>query len=591
VPSETKHKKIKENCLIELFQKGVYHGSMQLTDEQLIGLLVQQKISTEKDLRAMAEDAQQVQRRLSDAIVEKGVITDAELGKLIAQVIKLPFVELGKTEITDEILAIIPEEVAKNHRMVAFARDDKVVRIAGSDFTTMTLPQLVSQKTGLKVELFFATDRDIDQILLNYRTNFQELFEKLLSADDGVAIRTISHDPPVAKMVDELIHSAYREHASDLHIEPQDTETLVRFRIDGVLHDIVTLPKKLHARITTRIKVMSSLRTDQHLAAQDGKIRTEVSGEPLDLRVSIMPIAEGEKIVMRLLTSQARSYSLEDLGINESALLKVKAASKRSFGMILVTGPTGSGKTTTIYSALKTINTRERNLTSIEDPVEYRIKGANQVQVNEKTNLTFANGLRSLLRQDPDYIFVGEIRDSETAGIAINAALTGHLVFSTLHTNNAAASLPRLFDMKVEPFLVASTVNVIIAQRLVRKICPQCRVSQTITVEELKKFLSLETIKKHYVPVGEKQEVRIYKGQGCRACHNTGYQGRIGIYEILDMSKAMRELVAKRADSDQITALAIKEGMVSMYDDGIDKITRGMTTIEEILRVTTTEMT
>ncbi|MEX0895526.1 MAG: GspE/PulE family protein [Patescibacteria group bacterium] len=563
---------------------------MQLSDEQLVNLLVQQKISTEKELTALADEAATSRQRLSDAIVDKGIMTDSEMGSLIAKALKLPFVELSKAEIPDEILGIIPEETAKENRMVVFARDEQTIKIAGSNFTDMLLPQLVAQKTGLKVEIYFATDKAIDLILLNYRTNFQELFEKLLSADDGVAIRSISHDPPVAKMVDELIHSAFREHASDLHIEPQDTETLVRFRIDGVLHDIVTLPKKLHNRLTTRVKVMSSLRTDQHLAAQDGKIKTEVNGEGLDLRVSIIPIAEGEKVVMRLLTSQARSYSLEDLGINETALIKVKAAAKRSFGMILVTGPTGSGKTTTIYSILKTINTREKNLTSIEDPVEYRIKGANQVQVNEKTNLTFANGLRSLLRQDPDYIFVGEVRDNETAGIAINAALTGHLVFSTLHTNTAAASMPRLFDMKVEPFLVASTINVIIAQRLVRKICQQCRVSETVTVDELKKFLSLETIKKHYVPVGDKQEVRIYKGQGCRACHNTGYQGRIGIYEILEVTKAMRELVAQRADTDQINAMAYKEGMVSIYDDGIDKITRGLTTIEEILRVTTTEM-
>ena len=340
----------------------------------------------------------------------------------------------------------------------------------------------------------------------------------------------------------------------------------------------------------TRIKVLASLRTDQHLAAQDGKIKTEVASERLDLRVSIIPIAEGEKVVMRLLTSQARSYSLEQLGINESDLKKIKNAAARTYGMILVTGPTGSGKTTTIYSVLKTINTREKNLTSIEDPVEYRIKGANQVQVNDKTNLTFANGLRSLLRQDPDYIFVGEIRDGETAGIAINAALTGHLVFSTLHTNTAAASLPRLYDMKVEPFLVASTVNVIIAQRLVRKICPHCRVSETIPVTELQKYLSLETIKKHYIPVGKAQQVRIYKGQGCRLCHNTGYKGRIGIYEVIELTKTLREMVSNKAETDELYDQALKEGMTTMFDDGVEKITKGLTTIEEILRVTKTEM-
>ncbi|MDQ5951123.1 MAG: type pilus assembly protein PilB [Patescibacteria group bacterium] len=563
---------------------------MKLSDEQLQSLLVGGKVVGEKEFAEAYKQAQELQQPLSDVIVDKGLTTDGELGKLIAAQLKIPFVELTKQEIPDAALNTIPEEVAKRHHMVSFARDDTTVKIAGSDFSNTLLPQLVAQKTGKKIELYYATEKEITETLLNYRTNFQELFEKLMAGEDSQVITTISNDPPVKKMVDELIHAAFNEHASDIHIEPQESETLVRFRIDGILHDIAVLPKKLHNRIVTRIKVLSGLRTDQHLAAQDGKIKSEVAEERLDLRVSIIPIAEGEKVVMRLLTSQARSYSLEQLGINEKDLQKIKAAASRSYGMILVTGPTGSGKTTTIYSVLKTINTRERNLTSIEDPVEYRIKGANQVQVNDKTNLTFANGLRSLLRQDPDYIFVGEIRDGETAAIAINAALTGHLVFSTLHTNNAAASLPRLYDMKVEPFLVASTVNLIIAQRLVRKICSHCRVSKTVTVQELQQYLSLETIKKHYIPVGQTQEVRIYKGQGCRVCHNTGYQGRIGIYEILEMTKTMRELVSSKAETDQINALALKEGMNTMYDDGIDKITRGLTTIEEILRVTKTEM-
>lgn len=563
---------------------------MTLPDEQLKALLVPTKAVTEQDFTAAMKQAQETQTSVSQALIEKGVITDAEMGKILAAHLKIPFVELSKQQITDDVLNIIPEEVAKRHNMVCFAKDEQTVKIAGSNFSNTLLPQLVAQKIGKKVALFYATEKDIADILLNYRTNFQELFEKLMSDDNNSAITTVANDPPVKKMVDELIHSAFNEKASDIHVEPQETETLVRFRIDGILHDIVVLPKTLHGRIVTRIKVLSSLRTDQHLAAQDGKIKTEVGGERLDLRVSIIPIAEGEKVVMRLLTSQARSYSLEQLGINESDLQKIKKAAARTFGMILVTGPTGSGKTTTIYSILKTINTREKNLTSIEDPVEYRIKGANQVQVNDKTNLTFANGLRSLLRQDPDYIFVGEIRDNETAGIAINAALTGHLVFSTLHTNTAAASLPRLYDMKVEPFLVASTVNVIIAQRLVRKICDSCRISQTISVAELQKYLSLETIKKHYIPVGKSQEVRIYKGQGCRVCHNTGYRGRIGIYEVIELTKTIREMVSNKAETDALYDQALKEGMTTMYDDGIEKITKGLTTIEEILRVTKTEM-
>lgn len=563
---------------------------MQLSDAQLSKLLLSSNLVPEPELKKVAKFAEESKVSLWDGVVEKGFTTDVALGKLVADAIKVPFVELSKLEIPDEVMSVIPEEVAKRHQMIVFAEDEKTVSIATADFKNQVLPKLVAQKTGKQVKMYFATEQDLNQTLLNYRTDFQELFGKLLNEADGGVVRTAAHDPPIKKLVDEIIHSAYNEHASDIHIEPNEDEVLVRFRIDGILHDIATLPKNLLGRIVTRIKVLSSLRTDQHLAAQDGKIKMEMTGERLDLRVSIIPIAEGEKVVMRLLTSKARSYSLEELGINENDLAKVKKAAARSYGMILVTGPTGSGKTTTIYSILKTINTRETNLTSIEDPVEYRIKGANQVQVNEKTNLTFANGLRSLLRQDPDYIFVGEIRDNETASIAINAALTGHLVFSTLHTNNAAASLPRLFDMKVEPFLVAGTVHVIIAQRLVRRICPQCRVSETMPITELEKYLSIETINKHYIPVGEKKEVRVYKGQGCRACHNTGYQGRLGIYEILEMSKTIREMVANKADADAIADQALKEGMTSMFDDGIEKITKGLTTIEEILRVTKTEM-
>jgi type II secretory ATPase GspE/PulE/Tfp pilus assembly ATPase PilB-like protein len=313
--------------------------------------------------------------------------------------------------------------------------------------------------------------------------------------------------------------------------------------------------------------------------------------ENLNLRVSILPVAEGEKIVLRLLSSRARSFTLADLGINDKDLEKLTKAFSKPNGMILSTGPTGSGKTTSIYAILKVIINREKNITSIEDPIEYKIQGANQVQVNTKTDLTFANGLRSILRQDPDYIFVGEIRDNETAAIAVNAALTGHLVFSTLHTNDAPSAVARLIDMEVEPFLVASTVNVVIGQRLVRKICPECRYSFTVTKEELLADFLSEDIDKHYVPVGDKKEIRLYKGKGCPHCHFSGYSGRVGIYEIFEVTKSIRELISQKKDADVIREAARKEGMTTMLDDGLEKITRGYTTIEEVLRVTKVEAT
>jgi type II secretory ATPase GspE/PulE/Tfp pilus assembly ATPase PilB-like protein len=377
---------------------------------------------------------------------------------------------------------------------------------------------------------------------------------------------------------------AYQEQSSDVHVEPRENETLVRFRVDGMLQDVVRLQKNLHDRLVTRVKVLSGLRTDEHLSAQDGKMQLQLDEEKLDIRVSIIPITEGEKIVLRLLSQESRQYTLADLGMNESDLAKVRSAYSKSYGMVLSTGPTGSGKTTSIYSMLKAINTREKNITSIEDPVEYKIAGANQVQVNTKTNLTFANGLRSLLRQDPNVIFVGEIRDNETASIAVNAALTGHLVLSTLHTNDAATAIPRLSDMKVEPFLVASTVNIIIAQRLVRQICDSCREIEYVGVDELLKNIPEDVVRRNFDM--NNPQVAVYKGRGCKICRNTGYLGRIGVFEVLEVTKKIRKMIVEKKDADEIARGAVEEGMKTMLDDGLEKVSRGLTTLEEILRVT-----
>ncbi len=390
---------------------------------------------------------------------------------------------------------------------------------------------------------------------------------------------------PAEKIVDMLIRYAYQDGTSDIHIEPQEDASLVRFRIDGILHDVLTLPKALHDQIIARIKVISRLRTDEHLSPQDGKMRMKLEEENLDIRVSILPIVDGEKVVMRLLSSKARQLNLKDLGMNDFDLTKVHHGYTKSYGMILSTGPTGSGKTTSIYSILKILNTREKNITTTEDPVEYRIKGVNQIQVNPKTDLTFANSLRSILRQDPNIVFVGEIRDAETANIAVNAALTGHLVLSTLHTNDSATALPRLMDMGVEPFLVASTVNVIVAQRLVRQICEMCKSSYSVTLEDIVKNLPQDAVKRHF----DKKIVTLYQGKGCKVCHNTGYTGRSGVFEVLEVTPTIKKLIVQKADSDIIVAEAIKSGMSTMLDDGLDKCVKGQTTIEEVLRVTKVE--
>ena len=538
----------------------------------------------QKTIDSLEDFAKNTRATLQEAAIEKDVISDENLGILIANYLKYPFISLAKISIPEDVFSIVPERLARKYKIVSFARDTDGIKLAMIDPANKELLEIISKKTKLNATPYFATERDIENTLQLYRKDLQLVFDELLQGAIGTGVN--AGDAPIAKMVDLLITYAYRDKASDIHIEPEENDLLVRFRIDGILHDMLYLNKKLTERILTRIKILSRLRTDEHLSAQDGKIRIIIDDDNLDLRVSIIPIAEGEKAVLRLLSSHFRQFSLLELGMKEEDLKKVTAAINKSFGMILSTGPTGSGKTTSIYSILKILNTREKNITTIEDPIEYRIKGVNQIQVNVKTNLTFANGLRSILRQDPNVIFVGEIRDSEAAEIAVNAALTGHLVVSTLHTNDAATALPRLVDMKIEPFLVASTVNVIIAQRLVRKICESCKVQVILKRTDIAKNISEEIIVKYFPP---QEDLKVYQGKGCKVCHHTGYLGRIGIFEVLEMTDTIKKLIADKNDSGVITKEAIREGMTTMQEDGIYKIVRGLTTLEEVLRVTKVE--
>ena len=557
---------------------------MLLPDPQIKELLAK---SGQVDPQALANlelSAENARIPLQEAAIEKDAISDENLGILIANQFKYPFISLARVSIPENVFNVVPERLARKYKIASFAKDPDGLKLAMADPTNNDVLAMISKKSQLRVIPYYGTERDIDSALQAYRKDIQESFDELLKGAIGSVYS--QEDAPIAKMVDLLVTYAYRDKASDIHVEPEENDLLVRFRIDGILHDMLYLDKKLTERIITRIKILSRLRTDEHLSAQDGKIRMIVDDENLDLRVSIIPIAEGEKAVLRLLSSHFRQFSLLDLGMKEEDLKKVNAAFNRSFGLILSTGPTGSGKTTTIYAILKILNTREKNITTIEDPIEYRIKGVNQIQVNAKTNLTFASGLRSILRQDPNVIFVGEIRDSETAGIGVNAALTGHLVVSTLHTNDSATALPRLIDMKVEPFLVASTVNVIIAQRLVRRICESCRIQVIFKRSDIAKNISEEIITKHF-PLGE--DLKVYQGKGCKVCHHTGYLGRIGIFEVLEMTETIKKLIADKNDSDVIAKEAIREGMSTMQEDGMDKIVKGITTLEEVLRVTKVE--
>ena len=557
---------------------------MLIPDEQLLQLVQKTGVLDAGRAQEIADYAKNANVTASDALIEKDIITDENLGILVSDFLKIPFVVLAKITIPQDVINVLPEKFARKNKVIPFERGDDGLKVAMVNPKNYEISQAITKKAGQKVIPYFATERDIYNALSIYKKDLQKTVDTLLGLSGGKEVNI--RDAPIQKVVDLVINYAYQDRASDIHIEPQEENSLARFRIDGILHDVLVVPKKYHEQIITRLKVLSRLRTDEHLSPQDGKMRIELDEEDLDIRVSIIPIVEGEKVVMRLLASKFRLFSLLDLGMSENDLKRVSRAMNKSFGMILSTGPTGSGKTTSIYAILKILNSRSKNITTIEDPVEYRIKGINQIHVNPKTNLTFAAGLRSILRQDPNIIFVGEIRDNETAGIAVNAALTGHLVVSTLHTNDAATALPRLVDMDVEPFLVASTVNVIVGQRLMRKICEMCKTSFATTQQELVNQVPVSTVRKAF---GEKNSVQIYQGKGCKLCHMTGYKGRVGAFEVLEITKSLRQLITQRADADVIIQKAAEEGMTTMLDDGMMKVAKGVTTIEEVLRVTKVE--
>src|SRR3989344_330886 len=554
------------------------------SDDDLYKSLLEFGVIDKDKLIAASEQARKDHKPLEDVLLDTDLLSDENLAQTISDLIKIPFIRLREVAIAPDVLKIIPQVVAKKQQIITFAFDEQGLKLAMADPTSQTILDFVAKKTGNKVTPYFATKRDIDNALLLYREDLQKSFDELLKEKVNQAAASSSDkEAPISEIVDLLINYAFGNRASDIHIEPEKDRSLVRFRIDGILHDVLEIPRDLHDQIVSRVKVASKLKTDEHLSAQDGKMQLQLPEEELDIRVSIVPTTKGEKVVMRLLSSTSRQFALSDLGMREGDLNRVKDGFNKPYGMVLSTGPTGSGKTTTIYAIVKIINTRDVNIATIEDPVEYEIEGVNQIQVNSKTNLTFASGLRSILRQDPNAIFVGEIRDNETADIAVNSATTGHLVLSTLHTNDAATTLPRLLDMGVEPYLVASTVNVIIGQRLVRKICEKCRFSVELDLEELGKNVTPTLLKKQF---GEQKQVRVYKGKGCPVCHQSGYDGRVGIFEVLVMSPEVKELITSKATSDTIREKAVALGMTTMLEDGLEKVQQGITTIDEVLRAT-----
>ena len=567
---------------------------MEIPLEKLKELLVSPGHIPEKEFNDAVKKAKEENTSLQNFLVEKGLILDKNLGKTIAEHFDYRFVDLKKEEISEEVLRIVPELVARMQEVIAFDRGKDGFKIAMANPNNYEMVKWLEKKTGEKVKVYYATSFGIQDVLKFYRKKITEEFDDIIKTQvkEAKRLNVKAEDIPIIKIVDTLIEYAYENGTSDIHIEPLGEKTQVRFRIDGVLHNVVSLPKDIHGLVVTRIKVLSRLRTDEHFAAQDGKFQVELEAltgfrrkqDKFDIRVSIVPITDGEKIVMRLLSEKARRFTLKELGFSPQDHKKIKNTIKKPYGMVLSTGPTGCGKTTSLYAILKILNKPSVNITTIEDPVEYDVEGISQIQVNTKTGLTFAKGLRSIVRQDPDIIMVGEIRDEETANIAINSAMTGHLVLSTMHANTAATNLVRLIDMGVEPFLVASSINVVLGQRLVRKICEKCRHSYEVRRQELEKLnLSSKIIEKI---LGKKQKIRVYKGEGCRACNESGYTGRIGIFEILEISDTLKQMIMNRANADELEDQAVKEGMRTMMENGIEKILTGITTIDEVLRVT-----
>ena len=523
---------------------------------------------------------------LPTGLVGNGLIRDADLGQLVAEAYGVKFFNLAQEQIDVETMLTVPEAAARSRGLIVWRSDKDGLRVAMRDPDDAEMRHWLEKKSGQPVQRYYLTAKQLAEALNYYRGEIKKEVESLIAHLSGNLIESEKEKSLIA-LVDAILSYGHENKASDIHLEPYRDHALVRLRIDGVMHDVLTLPRALGEMVLARLKIMAKLRTDEHRAALDGKLQFKFQNEPVDVRISIVPVTEGENAVLRLLSEASRRFTLSDLGLQSPDEGRVRQAIDNPHGMILVTGPTGSGKTTTVYAMLKVLNQRDVHISTIEDPVEYSVEGVSQIQVNAKTGLTFASGLRSIVRQDPDIIMVGEIRDRETAGIAVNSAMTGHLVLSTLHANDAATTLPRRLDMGIEPYFVASTVNVLIGQRLVRALCPSCRASRAPTEDEIKAIDGDLEVKKILAAQGHDDlaKITLYRGGGCHVCHGSGYVGRIGIFEVLLLTESVKSLVVARVPSDSILAAARRDGMTTMLEDGVQKVLSGATALEEVLRV------
>ncbi|HEY4502503.1 MAG TPA: GspE/PulE family protein [Candidatus Paceibacterota bacterium] len=581
---------------------------MLINNKQLKKFVLDAGLVSQREFDLAEKNAKKNNTGVGEELVSKGDLTEDDLRRVEAYMIGIPFVGLRGKKIDFDVLSLIPEPIARNNNIVAFKKGEGVLEVAMLDTDDLEAIDFIKKKTGLKI-LPRLTDSDsIKHALLQYQKTLKDEFGDLIEREAGALraipegegarelsesdLKKLATDVPVVRIVDALLKHAIIQSASDIHIEPMEKEVMIRYRIDGILHDAMTLPRSAASSISARIKVLASLKLDEKRLPQDGRFKVEMNKEKVSFRVSVLPTYFGEKIVMRLLKESGGGFSLEGLGFHGEGLERIHRATRKKTGMILTTGPTGSGKTTTLYTTLDLLNTPEVNISTIEDPIEYQMSRVNQTQVRADIGFSFANGLRALVRQDPDIIMVGEIRDTETASLAINAALTGHLVFSTLHTNSAAGAIPRLLDMEIEPFLLVSTIEVIIGQRLVRQLCSE-REEYNLSNEELEtlgKSVDLDAVlavlreEKIVEKNATWKTINFYRPRPSSECPD-GFKGRIGIHEILEVTTPLRDMVMKGATAEEIEVEAKKEGMLTMIEDGIYKAARGVTTIEEVLRV------
>ncbi|KKQ94953.1 MAG: Type II secretion system protein E [candidate division CPR2 bacterium GW2011_GWC1_39_9] len=644
---------------------------MKIKGNEIKYLLVSSGLLDEETLKEAEAEAENAEKPLDEILLEKKYITERDLVRTYAKYINVPYIDLRDRIVPKNVLLKLPEKHAIKYQSVFFAEENGIFFLGMADPEDFQAVQFIEKQSGFRVKVFMAAPSDISYILDQYKEGLStEIAKAVVESEEQVEefkeeieedvttdqLGAIVKEAPIAKALSILLEYAVKQRASDIHIEPRETGVMVRYRIDGVLRETMTLPKAIQSAIATRIKIISNLKIDEHRVPQDGRFKINIGKKTIALRVSTLPVIFGEKIVMRLLDESSKPLSLEELGFRGKALEIIKRNLSKTHGMVLVTGPTGSGKSTTLYSILNILNTPGVNISTVEDPIEYRIPGVNQTQANAKVGMTFAFGLRALLRQDPDIIMVGEIRDTETAEMAVHAALTGHVVLSTLHTNNAATTLPRMTDMDIESFLIASTVNTVIAQRLVRVLCQECReayapseeilnqihegfnmteeekatVSKSQEAREPQEVHSgvrkigspsreilnnrsiLEAIaedpsilnRKAEEPndneekrISKKEEskaeikpsafgkVTLFKPRGCSKCDN-GYKGRMGIYEVLEIDSEIGDAIIARKSAEEIEALGVQKGMLTMQQDGFLKALEGTTTLEEVLRVT-----